>query len=103
MSQIRSLTSKITQVCQDIRDIKIQRLLITRSDKEPNSITNHILTNQNDCKDALGSNRSRSGTPDIHEDHAEDGNDYIYNIPNHHEHGNQNTQQHHETYQPLQP
>ena len=39
----------------------------------------------------------------IHEGHAEDGIDYIYNTPNHHEHGNWDIQQHHETYQPLWP
>ena len=46
MSRIRILTSKITQVCQDIHDIKLRRLLLTRSDNEPNDITNPILTNQ---------------------------------------------------------
>ena len=29
LSRIRILTSKITQVCQDIRDIKLRQLLIT--------------------------------------------------------------------------
>ena len=39
VSRIRILTSKITQVCQDIRDIRLRQLLITRSDNKPNSIT----------------------------------------------------------------
>ena len=103
VSQIWILTSKITQVCQDICDIKLRRLLVTQSDKEPNDIANHILTNWNDRKDTLGLNKSRSGTLGTHGGHAEDGTDYVYNTPNHHEHGNWDTQQHHGTYQPLWP
>ena len=48
LSRIRILTSKITQVCQDICVIKLRWLLITQSEKEPNVITNNILTNQSD-------------------------------------------------------
>ena len=73
LSRIRILTSKITQVCQDIRDIKLRRLLITRSDEKPIVITKHILTNQSDRKNTWGSNRSRPGPPDIHGDRAKDG------------------------------
>ena len=91
MSRIQTLTSKITKVCQDIHDIKLRRLLIMRSDEEPDVITNNILTNQNDCKDTLGSDRSRPGTLDIHEGRAEDGIDYIYRISNCHKLGNQDT------------
>ena len=58
VSRIRELTSKITQVCQDIRDIKLRRPLITRSDDKPNDIIDGILTNQSDCKNTLGSSRS---------------------------------------------
>ena len=58
----------------------------------------NILTNQSDCKDTWGSSRSRPGTLDIHEGHAEDGNNYAYKTPNHHEPGNQNTLQCHDTY-----
>ena len=43
VSQIRILTSKITQVCQDICDIKLRRLLITQLNKELDVITNGIL------------------------------------------------------------
>ena len=68
---------KITQVCHDICDIKLRQLLITQSKEEPNVITNIILTNQSDCKDILGSNRNRPGTPDIHEGCAADGSNYI--------------------------
>ena len=50
VSRIRILTSKITQVCQDIRDIKLRQLLITQLDKEPNDISSSILTNQSDHK-----------------------------------------------------
>ena len=96
MSQIRILTSKITQVCQDIRDIKFRRLLITRSDEEPIVITNRILTNQNDCKNTSGSSRSRPDPPDTHEDHAEGGNDYVYKTPNPLEHDTQNNREDHE-------
>ena len=46
----------------------------------------------------MGSNRSRPGTLDIHEGHAEDDINYVYKNPNHHELGNQDIQQHHETY-----
>ena len=95
MSRIRILTSKITQVCQDIRDIKLRRLLITRSDEEPNDITNHILTNQNDRKNTLGSNKNKPDPPDIHEDHAEGDNDYVCKTPNHLEHDIPNNQEDH--------
>ena len=71
------------------------------SDKEPNSITNNILTNQSDCKDTWGSERSRSGTLDIHEGHAVDDNDYTYNTPNCHKLSNRDNLQHHDTCQPL--
>ena len=90
VSRIRILTSKITQVCQDIRDIKLRRLLITRSDNEPSDITRRILTNQNDRKNTWGSSRSRPGPPGTHEDHAEGGSDYIYKTPNPLEHNTQN-------------
>ena len=100
MSQIRILTSKITQICQDICDIKLRRLLITRSEEEPIVITNNILTNQNDCKDTSGSDRSRPETLGIHEGHAEDGIDYVYRTPNCHQHGNQDNLQCHDTYRP---
>ena len=99
LSQIRTLTSKITQVCQDICDIKLRRLLITQSEKEPNVITNSILTNQSDHKDTWGSDRSRPGTLDIHEGRAEGYIDYTYKTPNHHEHSNQDSLQHCDTYQ----
>ena len=82
MSRIQILTSKITQVCQDIRDIKLRRLLITRSDEEPIVITDRILTNQNDHKNTWGSDRSRPDPPGTHEDRAEDGIDYVYKTPN---------------------
>ena len=100
MLQIQTLTSKITQVCQDIRDIKLRQLLITRSEEEPDDITNNILTNQSDRKDTWGSDSSRPETLDIHEGRAGDGNDYAYKIPNCHEHGNQDSLQRHDTYQP---
>ena len=51
LSRIRSLTSKITQVCQDICGIKLRWLLVTQSKREPDDITANTLTNQNDCKD----------------------------------------------------
>ena len=95
MSQIQILTSKITQVCQDIRDIKLRRLLITQLDKEPNDISNCILTSQSDCKNTWGSGRNRPDPLDTREDHAEDGNDYIYKIPNLLEHNTQNNQEDH--------
>ena len=101
MSWIWTLTSKITQVCWDICDIKLRQLLITRSEEEPDSITNHILTNQNDHKDTLGSNKNKPGTLDVHEGHAEDENDYAYKTPSHHEHNNWDNLQRHDTY-PLQ-
>ena len=50
----------------------------------------------------MGSSKSRLGTPDIHEGCAEDDINYVYRIPNHHKHSNQNTLQHHDTYQPQQ-
>ena len=74
MSQIQVLTSKITQVCQDIHDIKLRQLLVTQSDREPNVITNNILTNHNDHKDTWGSSRSKPETPDKHEGCGVDGN-----------------------------
>ena len=95
LSQIQILTSKITQVCQNIRDIKLRQFLITRSDNKPNDITNHILTNQNDRKNTLGSNRSRPDPLDTHEDHAEGGNDYVYKTPNPLKHDTQNNQEDH--------
>ena len=95
VSRIQILTSKITQVCQDIHDIKLRRLLITQVDKEPNDITNSILTNQSDHKNTWGSDRSKPDPPDIHEDHAEDGNNYVYRTPNLLEHNTQNNQEDH--------
>ena len=100
VSQIQTLTSKITQVCQDIYDIKLRELLITCSDKKPDDITTNILTNQSDCKDTWGSSRNRPGTLDICEDHAEDDIDCAYNTPNHHELGNRDILQCHDTYLP---
>ena len=100
MSQIQILTSKITQVCQEIHDIKFRHLLVTRSDKEPTDITTNILTNQRDHKDIWGSDRKKPGILDIHEGHAEDGNNYAYSTPNHLKLDNQDNQQHHETYPP---
>ena len=72
-------------------------------DEEPDNITNNILTNQNDHKDTCSSDKSRPETPDIHEGHAEGDNDYVYKTPNRHELGNQDNQQHHDTYQPQWP
>ena len=95
VSRIRKLTSKITQVCQDIRDIKLRRLLITRLDSKSNDITNCILTNQNDCKNTLDSSRSRPDPPYTHEGHAEGENNYIYKTPNPLEHDTQNNQEDH--------
>ena len=104
MSRIQVLTSKITQVCQDICDIKLRRLLITRSDNEPNDIAKRILTNQSDCKNTWGSGRSRPDPPDTHEDRAEDGNDYVYRTPNPHEHDTPNNPEDHERCPPqLRP
>ena len=100
VSRIRILTSKITQVCQDIRDIKLKRLLITRSDKGPNDITDRILTNQNDRKNTLGSSRSRPDPPDTHEDHVEGGNDYVYKTPSPLEHDTPNNPGDHGRYPP---
>ena len=100
VSRIRILTSKITQVCQDIRDIKFRRLLITQLDQEPNDITRHILTNQSDHKNTWGSGRSKPDPPDIHEDHAEGDNDYVYRTPNHLKHDTQNNQEDHERCPP---
>ena len=70
---------------------------------EPNDITTNILTNQNDCKDTSGSDKSRPATQDIHEGCAGDDNDYVYRIPNHHKHGNQDTLQCRDTYLPQWP
>ena len=95
LSQIRILTSKITQVCQDICDIRLRRLLITQSDKEPNTISNNILTNQSDHKNTWGSDRSRPDPPDTHEDRAEGDIDYVYKTPNHLKHDTQNNQEDH--------
>ena len=104
MSQIQILTLRITQVCQDIHDIKLRQHLITQSDGEPNDITTHILTNQSDCKDTWDSSKSRPATLDTHEDCAEGGTNYVYNTPSHLEYGNQNNQEDHETCPPqLQP
>ena len=104
LSRIRTLTSKITQVCQDIRDIKLRRFLITQLDKEPNDITNRILTNQSDRKNTWDSGRSRPDPLDTHEDHAEDGNNYIYRTPNLLEHDIQNNQEDRERCPPqLRP
>ena len=104
MSQIWILTSKITQVCQDIRDIKLRQLLITWSDNTPNVITNHILTNQNDHKNILGSSRSRPDPPDIHEDRAGGDNDCVYKTPNRLEPDTPNNQEDHERCPPqLRP
>ena len=100
LSRIRTLTSKITQVCQDICDIKLRQLLITRSDEEPNNITNSTLTNQSDCKDTWGSYKTRPETLDIHEGHAEGDNDYAYKTSNHHELSNQDSLQCRDTYLP---
>ena len=102
VSQIQLLTSKITQVCQDIHYIKLRQLLVTRSDKEPDGITNYMLTNQSDHMDTWGSNKSRPGTLNKHEGHAEDGTSYIYNTPNCHKPNNQDILQHHDTCQPQQ-
>ena len=65
------------------------------SDKEPIDITTNILTNQSDHKDIWGSNRSRPDPLDIHEGHAEDGNNYVYRIPNCLKHGNRNNREDH--------
>ena len=100
MSRIQVLTSKITQICQDIRDIKLRRLLITRSDDEPDDITDSILTNQNDCKNTWGSGRSIPDPPDTREDHAEGGNDYVYKTPNPLEHDTLNNPKDHERCPP---
>ena len=100
VSQIRILTSKITQVCQDIHDIKLRRLLITCSDEEPNGITNNILTNRSDHKDTWGSDKSRPDPPDIHEDCAGGGIDYVYRIPNCLKLNNQNNREDHGKYPP---
>ena len=100
LSRIGILTSKITQVCQDIRDINLRRLLITQSDNKSDDITDRILTNQNDRKNTLGSDRSKPAPPDTHEGHAEDGNDYIYKTPNPLEHDTQNNQEDHGRYPP---
>ena len=95
LSRIRILTSKITQVCQDICDIKLRQLLITQSDKETNDISSSILTNQSDRKNTWDSGRSRPDPPDTREDRAEDGNNYVYKTPNPLEHDTQNNQEGH--------
>ena len=100
LSRIQNLTSKINQVCQDICDIKLRRLLVTCSDMKPDDITNHFLTNRNDHKDTWDSNKNKSDPRDIHEGHAEDGNDYAYGIPNHLELGNRNNLKDHEICPP---
>ena len=69
--------------------------MITQSDEESNDITNSILTNQSDCKNTWGSDRSKPGPPDTHEDHAEGDNDYVYRIPSHLEHDTQNNPEDH--------
>ena len=104
LSRIRILTSKITQVCQDICDIKLRQLLITRTDKEATDISNSILTNQNDCKNTSGSDRSKPDPPDTHEDRAEGGIDYVYRTPNHLEPDTPNNREDHERCPPqLRP
>ena len=100
MSRIQILTSKITQVCRDICDIKLRRLLITQSDEEPNDITNRILTNQSDHKNTWGSDRSKPDPPDTHEDSAEGDNDYVCRIPSHLKHDTQNNPEDHGKYPP---
>ena len=104
LSRIQILTSKITQVCQDICDIKLRRLLVTRSDRKPNDITNHTLTNRSDRKDTLDSDKSKSDPLDIHEGRAEDGSGYVYRIPNRLELDNRNNREDHERCPPqLRP
>ena len=104
MSRIQILTSKTTQVCQDIRDIKLRRLLITHSDKEPDDITENILTNQNDHTDTWGSNKNKPDPLDTHEDHDEDEIGYAYKIPNRLKLDNQNNREDHEICPPqLRP
>ena len=71
-----------------------------QSDEEPNVITSKIVTNQNDHKDTLGSNRNKPGTLGIHEDCAEDGSNYIYKTPSLLEPDNPNNQEDHETCPP---
>ena len=100
VSRIQNLTSKITQVCQDICDMKLRRLLITRSDKESDNITSSILINRNNHKDIWGSDRSKPDPPDIHGDHAGDGNDYVYRTPNCLELSNRSIQEDHEKCPP---
>ena len=100
LSRIRILTSKITQVCQDIHDIKLGRLLITRLDNKPNDITKCILTNQNDRKNTSGLGRSKPDPPDTREDHAEGGNDYAYKTPNPLKHNTPNNPEDHGRYPP---
>ena len=64
-------------------------------DKEPNDITNSILTNQSDRKNTWGSGRSKPDPPDTHGDRAEDDNDYVYRTPNLLGHSTQNNQEDH--------
>ena len=52
----------------------------------------------------MGLNRSRPGTLDIHEGHAEDCNDYAYRTPNLPEYNNQDNRKDHKTCPPqLRP
>ena len=62
---------------------------------EPNHITNCILTNQSDCKDTCGSDKSRPDPPDIREGRAEDGINYVYRIPNCLKHDSRNNREDH--------
>ena len=71
-----------------------------QSDREPDDITTNIQTNQNDCKDTWGSNKSKPGTLGTHGGRAEDGNNYIYKTPSHLKHDNLNNWKDHETYPP---
>ena len=68
--------------------------------KEPNDITNRILTNQSDRKNTWGSDRSKPDPPDTHEGHAEDGIDYAYKIPNRLKHDNRNNREDHDKCPP---
>ena len=45
VSQIQNLTSNISQVCQDVHDIKLRWLLVTQSECQNDDITTDIQTN----------------------------------------------------------
>ena len=90
MSRISWHMCEIFEVSNCIHD---RWLLITQLDKEPNVITNHILTNQSDRKNTWDSGRSRPDPLDTRGDHAEGGNNYVYRTPNLLEHDNQNNQE----------